>query len=121
MLYFFFTGFGNFIESFGSWGQRMTSPCQAYPCGSPPKQTWNVTSRRNEKAIFCGYPCPPAESKLKEAEVNAQKLKAPRASFFPPSFPPFYRLSKKIFAASPAPCSPAQEDCCPAAETFEIC
>lgn len=89
----------------------MASPSQVYRHGSLSKQTWNVTSRRNEKAIFCDYPCPPAESKLKDAEINGQKSKAPSAPFFSPSFPPFYRLSNTTVAASPAPCSPAREDC----------
>lgn len=54
----------------------------------------------------------PLTLSVKRLEVNGQKSKAPRASFFSPSFPSFYKPSKMTIAFSPAPCSPAQEVCC---------
>lgn len=56
------------------------------------------------------FPCPPAESKLKEEVVNEQKSKPLRASLFSPSFPLSSRLSGRTAAASSAACSPAQKD-----------
>lgn len=51
---FCLAGLDHFLKPFYSWGQRIASPSHPFLMAFY-KQTWTLTSRRNEKAIFLWF------------------------------------------------------------------